>query len=111
MMRRITPAGSRNISLPAFRLTWPTHLVMIKSMKSYSVAEAKVRLSEILEEVSSGKEVVLTKRGKPVARVIPMERTSILGDGEHDGNINTPVLERDTWWKPMSGAEARHWYR
>lgn len=80
-------------------------------MNSYDVAEAKARLSEILEEVSSGQEVVLTKRGKPVARLIPMERTSsILGVGEHDANINTPVLERDTWRKPMSGAEARHWY-
>jgi prevent-host-death family protein len=52
------------------------------------VAEAKARLSEILEKVNSGQEVVLTKRAKPIARVIPMERTSrILGAGEHDANI------------------------
>ena len=77
-------------------------------MNSYNVAEAKARLSEILEEVSSGQEVLLTKRGKPVARVIPMERTSsILGAGEHDANINTPVLERDTWRKPMSSSQAK----
>ena len=52
--------------------------------------EAKAHLSEILEEVRSGQEVVLTKRGQPIARVIPIERTSsILGAGEHDDNINS----------------------
>ncbi len=80
-------------------------------MSSYNVAEAKAHLSEILEEVRSGQEVVLTKRGQPIARVIPIERTSsILGAGEHDDNINAAVLERDTWRKPMSGAEAKNWY-
>ena len=80
-------------------------------MNSYNVAEAKAHLSEILEEVCSGQEVVLTKRGKPIARVIPMERTSsILGAGENDPNINSAVLERDTWRKPMSGVESKDWY-
>ena len=80
-------------------------------MNSYNVAEAKAHLSEILEEVCSGQEVVLTKRGQPIARVIPMERTSsILGAGENDPNINSAVLERDTWRKPMSGAESKDWY-
>ena len=81
-------------------------------MNSYNVAEAKARLSEILEKVSSGQEVVLYQTRQPIARVIPMERTSsILGAGDHDANINTPVLERDTWRKPMSGAEARRWQK
>jgi len=47
-------------------------LVIIKAMNYYNVAGAKARLSEIVEEVSSGQEVVLNKRGKPVARVEPM---------------------------------------
>jgi prevent-host-death family protein len=80
-------------------------------MNSYNVAEAKAHLSEILEEVCSGQEVVLTKRGQPIARVIPIERTSsILGAGKHDDNISLAVLERDTWRKPMSSADAKDWY-
>ncbi len=80
-------------------------------MNAYNVAEAKAHLSEILEEVRSGQEVVLTKRGQPIARVIPIERTtSILGAGQHDDNIDAAVLERDTWRKPMSGAETKNWY-
>ena len=39
---------------------------------SYNVADAKTHLSEILEHVEeTGEEVVLTRRGKPVARVVP----------------------------------------
>ncbi len=38
-------------------------------MRSVSVAEAKAHLSEILAEVEHGQDVVITRRGKPVARV------------------------------------------
>ena len=40
-------------------------------MDSYNVAEAKAHLSEILERVESGEEVLLTRRGRPVARLVP----------------------------------------
>jgi prevent-host-death family protein len=41
---------------------------------SVSVAQAKARLSEILARVESGEEVVITRRGIPVARVCPERR-------------------------------------
>ncbi len=34
-------------------------------------SEAKNRLSELLDEVAKGTEVVITRRGTPVARLIP----------------------------------------
>ena len=37
------------------------------------VYEAKSRLSELLQEVRSGREVVITSHGKPVARLVPAE--------------------------------------
>ena len=36
--------------------------------------EAKTHLSSLLEKVSRGAEVVITKRGKPVARLVPAEQ-------------------------------------
>jgi len=61
-------------------------------MESYNVAEAKTRLSEILERVSEGEEILLTRRGRPIARVIPAATASnILGAGIHDPNINLKV--------------------
>jgi prevent-host-death family protein len=41
---------------------------------SVSVAQAKARLSEILARVESGEEVVITRRGIPVARLCPERR-------------------------------------
>lgn len=50
---------------------------------SVSVAEAKSHLSEILDRVEAGEEVVITRRGKPVARLKSERRsTSIAPDFE-----------------------------
>lgn len=38
-------------------------------MTTYTVAEAKAHLSELLDRVERGEEVVISRRGKPVARV------------------------------------------
>lgn len=38
-------------------------------MGSYSVAEVKAQLSAILAAVERGENVVITKRGQPVARI------------------------------------------
>jgi prevent-host-death family protein len=40
-------------------------------MKTANVAEAKAHLSALLAEVEAGEEVVITRYGKPVARIIP----------------------------------------
>lgn len=40
-------------------------------MKTASVAHAKAHLSNLLATVEGGEEIVITRRGKPVARVIP----------------------------------------
>jgi prevent-host-death family protein len=80
-------------------------------MQSYNVAEAKSHLSEILAQVSEGHEVVLTRRGKPIARLVPMEPNShILGAGTNDPNIDREVLARDQWWKPSPDPETQDWY-
>jgi prevent-host-death family protein len=42
--------------------------------KSYSVADARAHLPDILDEVEAGKEVHLTRRGRRVAVVLSPER-------------------------------------
>jgi len=41
-------------------------------MDSISLAEAKARLSEIIDRVSEGETVQITRRGKPVAQIAPI---------------------------------------
>ena len=38
----------------------------------YNVHEAKTHLSRILEQVATGEEVVISKAGEPVAKVVPL---------------------------------------
>lgn len=40
-------------------------------MHAMSLAQAKAHLSELLNTVESGEEVVITRHGRPVARVLP----------------------------------------
>jgi prevent-host-death family protein len=44
-------------------------------MKTAAVSELKSRLSEYLNQVKAGMEVLITDRGKPVARLVPVSRT------------------------------------
>jgi prevent-host-death family protein len=41
-------------------------------MRSESISEAKNRLSALIKEVAAGEEVVITDRGVPVAKLVPI---------------------------------------
>ena len=43
-------------------------------MQTVNVHEAKTHLSRLLERVEAGEEVVLARNGKPVAKLVPIER-------------------------------------
>lgn len=45
-------------------------------MRSAGIREARQNLSAILEEVRKGREVVITDRGRPVARIVPPQAES-----------------------------------
>ena len=41
-------------------------------MRTVNVADAKAHLSEILTRIEGGVEVVITRRGRPIARLCPI---------------------------------------
>ena len=41
-------------------------------IKKVNVPEAKTHLSKILSRVSNGEEIIISKAGKPVARLVPI---------------------------------------
>lgn len=51
-------------------------------MESYSVADAKARLSELIDRAEAGETVSITRRGKPVARLVAEQRPKQLFDVE-----------------------------
>ena len=46
-------------------------------MSTISAFEAKTRFGDLLERVSRGEEIVITKHDKPVARLIPEGRPAL----------------------------------
>ncbi len=46
-------------------------------MSSMTAFEAKTRFGELLERVSRGEEIVITRHDKPVARVVPEGQQSL----------------------------------
>ena len=55
-------------------------------MKTATIREAQHHLSKLLEEVEKGHEVILTKRGKQVGKLIPMEKPENPLDRKIDGS-------------------------
>ena len=45
-------------------------------MKTAAISELKARLSEYLDQVKAGAEVLITDRGKPVAKMVPVSGKS-----------------------------------
>ena len=65
----------------------------------YDIREAKTHLSELLKRVQNGEEIVITKSGKPIARLTaiatrPARRTPGMDQGIHPG-FDSPLPEFD----------------
>lgn len=72
-----------------------------------SIYEAKNNFSELVRRAEQGEEVILSRRGRPVARLVKLSpKTRELG--LFRGQIKE--LDPD-WWKPMADEEAEAFYR
>jgi len=58
--------------------------------KSVGVHEAKTHLSQLLEAVAAGEEVVITRRGEEVATLVPVRRLATREFGTDRGRFVVP---------------------
>lgn len=72
-------------------------------MARYSLAEAKARLSELIHKVEAGETVEITRRGKPVAKVVPTAAPA--------KPIDWDALRRLTAGQPMQKQSAGEFVR
>ena len=57
-------------------------------MAVFSIQEAESHFSELLERVVNGEEVIITKAGKPVARILPVtSEVAVRQPGNDKGNV------------------------
>ena len=68
-----------------------------------NVHEAKTRLSELLERVKAGEEIVLAKYGKPVARLVPYGPLGKRGLGFVAGHVP------NSFFQPLPEEELAAW--
>ena len=73
-------------------------------MKTMPAGEFKVHCLKVMDEVQSKREsVIITKRGKPVAKLVPLEKEKddifgfLKGKGKVLGDIVSPILTPDEW--------------
>lgn len=69
-------------------------------MHTVSVAEAKAHLSELLNQVEAGEEVVITRRGQPVAQIKGFGRPVMALDFEEMDRLRSSTPP-----SPVSSAE------
>ena len=53
-------------------------------MDSVGAFDAKTHLSELLERVARGEEITITRRGRPIARLVPVEPSGMRAGGAGD---------------------------
>jgi prevent-host-death family protein len=77
-------------------------------MKIASVSKLKAYLSDYLNQVKAGNEVLITDRGKPVARLVPISRTKAAAESltrmEKQGliKLGSGKLPKDFWTLPRA---------
>ncbi len=75
-------------------------------MKSAAVSKLKAHLSEYLNQVKAGSEILITDRGKPVARLMPVSRAGgmkeALASMERQGliRVGSGKLPKEFWNMP-----------
>jgi prevent-host-death family protein len=67
-------------------------------MKKVNIYEAKTRLSQLVEEVASGRDVVIARAGRPVAR---LTRLSGIGGKRRLGVLNGRFRIPDDFNRPL----------
>ncbi len=73
-------------------------------MKKMAAGAFKVHCLAVMDEVQSKREsVLITKRGKPVAKLVPVEKEKddffnfMKGKGSIVGNVVSPALTPEEW--------------
>jgi len=81
--------------------------LILMIMKCVATNEAKTHLSALLQEVSRGETIVISRGRKPLAKLVPYEaqsRRPLVGE-----MMDAPFSIPDGALKPMTATELRAW--
>jgi prevent-host-death family protein len=64
----------------------------------YDLCEARTSLSRLIDRAASGEEIILSKAGKPVAKLVPFRRSA---EPRHPGGWEGQVRVSDDFDSPL----------
>ncbi len=78
-------------------------------MSCYTIREAKIHFSRLIEEASNGKEVVITRGPdkKPVAKILPLRSAAI--KRRRPGSFAGKITADPVAFEPLSSEDAKVW--
>jgi prevent-host-death family protein len=79
----------------------------MKALKQVNVHQAKTQLSRLLADVEKGREIVVARDGKPIAKLVPFPEPEVrrLRQGDWKGRIRmAPDFDA-----PLSDQELKDW--
>ena len=71
------------------------------SMHSFGVAEAKAKLSELLDQVERGEEIVISRYGKAIAKNVPVEPPAKIDRTAFFGSLKDKMWVADDFDAPL----------
>lgn len=74
-------------------------------MPTVNVHEAKTTLSRLLAQVEAGEEVIIARRGRPAARLVPYREEGKREPDVLKGRIDIP----DSFFDPLPERELKAW--
>jgi prevent-host-death family protein len=72
-------------------------------MRSVNLHEAKTHLSELVGAAAAGEEIVIARAGKPLARLVPLEKAEPRRPGLAKGRVTAAFFE------PLPEEELASW--
>ncbi|HEX8343402.1 MAG TPA: type II toxin-antitoxin system prevent-host-death family antitoxin [Actinoplanes sp.] len=78
---------------------------MSEAAAQFNIHDAKTNLSRIIDRVEHGEEIIISRSGTPVAKVVPLKRTV---DRVGRGSLAGQLTMTDDWDSPdVNGAIAQ----
>lgn len=72
-------------------------------MQTVNIHEAKTHLSRLLNQVHAGAEIVIAKAGRPLAKLVPIEKPTKRDPGIANGSVT------EAFFEPLPDDELSHW--
>ena len=70
-----------------------------------NVHQAKTQLSRLLSQVEAGEDIVIARRGEPVARLVPCR----VGGKRQPDVLKGKVIIPDNFFEPLAEEELKAW--